>query len=371
MRIAILTLPLHINYGGILQCYALQTVLQRMGHDVRALTKPQYGFSYCWIYPMAVCKRLIKRYVLNKDVGILRAPHEILRKNTNKFIKQYIHQYKCKNWTSGIANRFDAVVVGSDQVWRLEYSQPIEYAFLSFLGDAGIKRISYAASFGVDYCGYTEEQKTVCSFLLKKFNAVSVRESSGINICRNCFGVEAVQMLDPTLLLSVDDYRTLINKADTKPSKGDMLVYIIDRTEEKVALVNRIAKDKGLTPFWLDSPDERNENLPLRKRMKMPVEQWLRSFDEAEFVFTDSFHGCVFSIIFRKAFLVIGNKDRGMTRFTSLLDLCSLRERLILGYEEYETKRSILEMNIDFNLICEKITEERNRAFAFLKACLM
>lgn len=368
MKIAILTLPLHTNYGGILQCYALQTILHNMGHDVKILTKPQYGFSYYWIYPLSICKRLIKRYVLNKEnVDILRAPHEIIRRNTDKFIKQYIHQYKCRNWTTNISNKFDVIVVGSDQIWRPEYSQPIEYAFLSFLVNTDIKRISYAASFGVDYCEYTDEQKKVCSSLLKKFDAISVRELSGVNLCYKNFGVKAVQVLDPTLLLSADDYRVLVNKVDTELSKGNMLVYIIDKTEEKIALVNRIASDKGLIPFWLDSPDDQNENFPLKERVKMSVEQWLKSFDDAEFIFTDSFHGCIFSIIFRKQFLAIGNKQRGLDRFISLLEQFSLKERLILSSNEYEKKMPL----INYNKLQGKLSILQKQSILFLKTNLL
>lgn len=366
MRIAILTLPLYVNYGGILQCYALQTVLERMGYNVKVLSKPQYGISYYWIYPLAVCKRLIKRYIFGKDVDILRAPHEIVRKNTDRFIRQYINKYYCKDWTSDIDKKFDAVVVGSDQVWRPEYSQPIEFAFLSFLGDSKIKRISYAASFGVDKCEYTEEQLKVCSAFLKKFDAVSVREISGIELCRSYFAVDAVQVLDPTLLLSAEDYRILINNVVTKPSKGNLLVYILDKTDEKIALVNRIASEKGLIPFWLDSPDDQNENVPLRKRMKMSVEQWLRSFDDAEFIFTDSFHGCVFSIIFKKQFLVIGNKKRGLSRFLSLLKLFSLEERLILSFNKYKGNLSI----IDYDKLYDRLQVLQKQSVLFLKTNL-
>lgn len=345
MRIVILTLPLHTNYGGILQCYALQTILERMGHDVKVLAKPKYGISYYWIYPLAVCKRIAKRYILGKDVDILKAPHELIRKNTDRFIKRYIKVYSCRNWTPEIAKKFDAIVVGSDQIWRPEYSYPIENSFLSFLGDSKIKRISYAASFGVDSCEYTEEQLKVCSSLLKKFDAVSVREASGIELCHNYFSVDAVQMLDPTLLLSADDYRALINNAVTKPSKGNMLVYILDKTEDKISLVNRIAADKGLTPLWLDSPDENNENSSLNERVKMPVEQWLRSFNETEFVFTDSFHGCIFSIIFKKQFIAVGNKSRGLSRFSSLLGMFNLEDRLILSYKDYNENIPLIEYN--------------------------
>ena len=362
MRISILTLPLHVNYGGILQCYALQTILQRMGHDVRVLTKFQYGRSYYIIYPMAVCKRLFKRFVLGKKVAIFKAPHQIIRQHTDRFIHRYIHQYTQRKWTAKIASRFEAIVVGSDQVWRPLYFQPIEEAFLSFLSDMNIKRIAYAASFGVDYCEYTEEQREICSSLLKKFNAVSVRETSGIKLCQECFGIQAVQMLDPTLLLSADDYRELIKNSKSQPSQGNMLVYMLDRTKEKEEFVEQIAKEKGLIPFWMDS-DVDDENLPLEKRIKMPVEQWLRSFDDAEFVLTDSFHGCVFSLIFRKQFLAVGNKERGLSRFHSLWALFLLQDRLILSFNEYNGNLS----SIDYDKVHDQLHNLQSQSILFLK----
>lgn len=367
MKIAIVTLPLHTNYGGILQCYALQTVLERMGHDVQILSKPQYGCSYYIIYPLAVCKRLLKRFLLGKDIAIFKAPHQIVRQHTDKFIHKYIHQYKKRVWTSKILSRFDVIIVGSDQVWRPAYFHPIEDAFLSFLGDSDIKRIAYAASFGVDNCdNYTPEQLKKCSQLLQKFNAVSVRETSGVLLCRKYFGVDAVQMLDPTLLLDADDYRALVRKGKTKPSAGNMLVYMLDKSVEKLALVNQIAEEKGLIPFWLDSPDEQRESLPLKKRIKMSVEQWLRSFDDAEFIFTDSFHGCIFSIIFKKQFIVLGNKERGLSRFTSLLEQFSLYDRLLFDVHDYEKKRLVLDRSIAFHSIYDVLNEKRMCSFDYI-----
>ena len=360
-----LTLPLNLNYGGILQCYALQTVLERMGHEVQVLTRPQYGRSYYIIYPLAVCKRLLKRFILGKKVDIFKAPHQIIRQHTDRFIHQYIHQYIQREWTAQIASHFDAIVVGSDQVWRPLYYQPIEEAFLSFLGDAKIKRVAYAASFGVDHCEYTEEQRKICSSLLKKFKAVSVRESSGVQLCQKYFDTKAVQVLDPTLLLSADDYKALIKKDKTQPSKGNMLVYLLDRTKEKENFVERIAQAKGLTPFWMNS-DIDDETLPLKQRIKMPVEQWLRSFDDADFVLTDSFHGCVFSIIFRKQFLAIGNKERGLSRFHSLLTLFSLQDRLILSPDEYKSNLS----SIDYDQVQARLQSLQAQSLSFLKTNL-
>lgn len=365
MKIAILTLPLDTNYGGIMQCYALQTILECMGHEVQVLTRPQYGRSYYIMYPVNICKCLFKRFILGESITILKAPNQIIRQHTNRFIHQYIHQYTKRKWTSKIASRFDAIVVGSDQVWRPAYFRPVKEAFLSFLGNTDIKRVAYAASFGVDYCEYAEEDRPFFSSLLKRFKAVSVRESSGVNICWQCFGTRAIQVLDPTLLLSSDDYRNLIRKINTQPSKGNMLVYMLNRTKEKEELVKRISQEKRLTPFWMSS-DLDDDTLPLEQRIKMPVEQWLRSFNDAEYVITDSFHGCVFSIIFRKQFLAIGNKERGLGRFHSLLALFSLQNRLILSPNEYNDDLPL----IDYCQVQKKLHILQNESISFLRTNL-
>lgn len=365
MKITILTLPLHVNYGGILQCYALQTVLERMGHEVQVLTKPRYGRFYYVIYLFTVCKHLFKYFVLGKKIAIFKTSRQIINQYTDRFIHQYIRFYIKRTWTSKIASHFDAIVVGSDQVWRPGFIKPIEAAFLSFLDDTNIKRISYAASFGVNYCEYAEKKRKICSSLLKKFDAVSVRESSGIQLCQKYFDAKAVQVLDPTLLLSADDYRALIKQSKTQPSQGNMMVYILDKTEEKENIVNRIAEEKGLLPFWM-SNDFDDNSLSLEQRIKMPVEQWLRSFDDAEFVLTDSFHGCVFSIIFRKQFLAIGNKERGLSRFNSLLTLFSLQDRLILSPNEYKEDLA----SIDYDQLQAQLQLLQNQSLSFLKANL-
>lgn len=93
MKIAILTLPVYSNYGGILQCYALQYILERMGHEVKVLKKPTFSRTYYIIYPLAICKRLFKRFVLNQKIAILKAPHQIVRQHTNRFIHQYLNLY--------------------------------------------------------------------------------------------------------------------------------------------------------------------------------------------------------------------------------------------------------------------------------------
>lgn len=341
MKIGILTLPLHTNYGGILQAYALQTVLERMGHEVCLIEKRRKPLKLpLWKAPLSYGKRIVKNltghpFPIFYEQKINRE-RPIVRQNTEKFINKYIKRRIVDDYSDIKETDFDAIVVGSDQIWRPKYFHDIECAFLDFTEGWNIKRIAYAASFGTDEWEYTPKQTKRCRELIKIFDSVSVRESSGVDLCRKYLGVDAVHVLDPTMLLSEDDYIQLFKNAKTPKSNGTLLCYILDETQEKTALVNRIAEEKKLVPFRVNSKVE-NHSAPLSERIQPPVEQWLRGFYNSEFIVTDSFHACVFSILFNKPFVVVGNVDRGMSRFTSLLEMFGLNDRLFTDMPESQS----------------------------------
>ena len=349
MRIGILTLPLHTNYGGILQAYALQTVLERMGHEVVVIDTPHSWALPLWKRPLIYTKRLIKKYLLGQyDITILaeekrKKEYPIISTYTDQFINKYIHRKIVKSLEELQEKDFDAIVVGSDQIWRPKYYSKIENAFLAFAKNWKVKRIAYATSFGTDDWEYTPTQVIKCTELLKLFDSISVREESGVQLCKEHFGVEAKHVLDPTMLLNKEDYIHLIEVADTSKSKGNLLTYILDETPKKQELVKQIAKKTGLIPFQVNSKSKTN-NTPLEECIQPPVEQWLRGFYDADFVVTDSFHACVFSILFNKPFVVVGNKERGMARFESLLKLFHLEERMIM--EDVRTSITLEELEI-------------------------
>lgn len=342
MKIGILTLPLHTNYGGILQAYALQTVLERMGHEVMVIDTPNMKATPSFL---TMGKRIAKR-ALGKRVEIFlerrhNREYPIISQYIQPFIDKYIHRKEISSLHELRKENFDAIVVGSDQVWRPLYftslfKTNIRNAYLAFAEDWNIKRIAYAASFGTDDWEYTPKQTIACRELLRKFDAVSVREESGVQLCKEHFGVEAQHVLDPTMLLDKEDYIHLIETTETTKSKGTLLNYILDETPEKCSLMEQIAKDKGLIPFRVNSKVE-DRTAPLEERIQPPVEQWLRGFYDAEFVVTDSFHACVFSILFNKPFVVIGNKERGMARFSSLLRLFNLESRMIVNFDDFKS----------------------------------
>ena len=260
--------------------------------------------------------------------------YPVISQYTQPFIDKYIHRKVVNSPEELQESDFDAIVVGSDQVWRPKYYGKIENAYLGFAKGWNIKRIAYAASFGTDDWEYTDEQTKECGELLKKFDAISVREASGVTLCKEHFGVEVQHVIDPTMLLYKEDYIRLIEAANTPKAKGTLLNYILDETPGKKELIEQIAKDKSLVPFRVNSRVEDHKAL-LKERIQPPVEQWLRGFYDAEFVVTDSFHACVFSILFGKPFVVIGNKKRGMARFESLLKMFGLEDRLVSCSEDY------------------------------------
>lgn len=339
MRIAILTLPLHTNYGGILQAYALQTVLTRMGHQVEVLQAPPTFPRNPLLKPLIYGKRIAKKILKDWKTPIFieqkrKKELPIIRQHTDQFIAENINLRKINSLHEISPNDYDAIIVGSDQIWRKPYfrwmwNSPMKDAYLEFTRGWDIKRIAYATSFGVDDLSeYIPDEIRQCASALQLFDSVSVREDSGVRLCREHFAVEARHVLDPTMLLSKEDYETLVNQSNVAESPGDMLCYILDPTEFKSKVISEISSEKGLTPFNVFAETD-NTRLPLQQRVQPPVESWLRGFMDAKFIVTDSFHACVFSIIFGKPFIAIGNAGRGMSRFTSLLSQLSLENRLL------------------------------------------
>lgn len=341
MKIAIQTLRLNTNFGGILQAYALQTTLQRMGHEVSVIAKSKELKLHPFRWILSCSKRFVKRYIIgNKTVFLTpvaqwKHDYPIISQNTQPFIDKYINSLPCKKYSDLPTNCVDAIVVGSDQVWRPKYFGNIADAYLAFASNWDIKRIAYAASFGTDEWEYSKSQTTECRELISKFNAVSVREDSAVKLCKEHYNISAQHVLDPTMLLSKEDYIELVNKANTPKSKGNLLVYILDETPDKQAVVDAIAKSKGLTPFNTNAKG----GATLEDCTQPPIEQWMRGFMDAEFVVADSFHACVFAIIFNKPFIAYGNKSRGAARFHSLLKMFGLNGQFISLSEDLDIEK--------------------------------
>ena len=342
MKIGILTQPLHANYGGILQNYALQQVIKQMGHEVWTIDWGNGSGLRETLYRMKV--RVLHTLLPYKFPPLRYKPNDkeraIIQRNTNHFINTYINHTEVVHSYEGFGSqaekgKYDVYVVGSDQCWRPCYNAFLSSMFLDFVHDKQVKRIAYAASFGTDKWEFTPQQTAVCAPLAKKFDIVTVREDSGVKLCKQHLGVDAVHVLDPTMLLTKEDYIQLIEKEKEPKYDGTLFNYILDPDTKKSAFIQKVAKSKGLKAFQVlpKCQTETRTKDDVKNRIEdcvFPgVTTWLRAFMDAEMTIVDSFHGMVFSIIFNKPFWAIGNVSRGMSRFTSLLRMFHLEDRLL------------------------------------------
>ena len=366
MKIGILTLPLYYNYGGIMQAYALQKCLNELGHESTIIN---YPFKIHEPSNYIIAKRIVKK-ILGKDIGYYvdfeRRYNKWLprmKSHTDSFIRKYIKlSSPLKSYNEIQESDYDAIVVGSDQIWRpCMFQNDPAIAFLSFAEKWKIKRVSYGASFGTDVWEYTESQTVRCRELANLFDAISVRETSGVKMCHEILGIEAVQVCDPTLLLDQELYYNLIQDNNTPISEGSLFNYTLDITEAKSSLITFIANEKNLIPFKVNATDN-NIYCPIEDRIARPVESWLRAFHDASFVVTDSFHACVFSIIFRKPFVAFANKERGLARFESLLGPLGLIDRLVENISDYKKIPS----DIDYDVVGVKLLKLRDKSLSFL-----
>lgn len=376
MKIGILTQPLLNNYGGLLQCFALQTILKRLGHETwvvqRCFEKPNHNIFWRIFYYI---RQFVKVLVGGKFIRLNPTNKlDYVKRNTKHFVNEYINpktdiittkeQLKKCHLVEG----FDTYVVGSDQVWRPIYSPCITNYFLDFLSPQDkVKRISYAASFGVDEWEFSEEETSVCKDLLKLFDGVSVRENSATVLCEKYLGRnDALHVLDPTMLLEKEDYIRIVEKENEPKSPGNLFCYVLDESSEKKQVIETIANQIDAVPFT-QMPKCKLTYENLRDRLEdcvyPSVTAWLRAFMDADMVVTDSFHGCVFSIIFNKPFWVIGNKGRGLARFNSLLSIFELQNRLI----DIDNIPSDSLSPIDWDKVNAKRKEWQETSMSFLK----
>lgn len=374
MKIAILTLPLENNYGGNLQAYALYTILKKMGNDVELINyrRPEMS-DFRKILSTIKQKVIHKRdifYFFDKE-------KKIVNKNHEEFIRSYINCSNPLYSTTQLIDyfnrkKFHAVIVGSDQVWRFEYSPKLEDYFLEFLeSNNRIKKISYAASFGIDSWNYPEHITKKVNGLIQKFNYVSVREDSGVKLCRNKLSINSTHVVDPTLLLKREEYLDLIDK-NNDDNTGKILTYILDDSDFKDDFILKAKKHLKKDVFKAQPEFKSRKSLfdrQLQSYIYPSIEDWIKSFHDASFIVTDSFHGTVFAIIFNKPFVSIVNKKRGASRFDSLLRKLNLMDRMV--GEDVIIRKDLFENQIDYIKVNNILDEWVAYSYNELKTALV
>jgi hypothetical protein len=364
LKIGIITYHFVQNYGGFMQAWALQEFLKKQGFKAEIIDyRPNHleaGGDLFWPKSTQELKVILFKIAI-KLRNFMASFSKLHKEKKRKFEACHSEDFQLTSKIfrsirdlDQISETYDIYICGSDQIWNSSIQHGIDEAyFLSFVS-ANKRRISYAASFGKSYI--QEEYKYRIKELLDKFSSISVRESSGTNIVQDIANKDAQCVLDPTLLLDGDYPKAVLPNINS-----DFLFSYTLRSEELAQKVsNYVSKHLQLSIRSINAIEKNGECLS-------PWE-WLGHFKSAKFIITNSYHGTLFSIIFKKPFIFVslqGNKAAFNERSISVLRLLGLENR-ILENSNTDCINKILSTKVDFNKLNFELAGLRENSKNFL-----
>ena len=331
------------NYGAQLTQYSIYRVLSDLGYDSIMIERPEMDFvgGNCST-PFLFKENPYPSFALCERYETLEDMRDI--------------------------NRYaDTFIVPSDQLWSSVFAEKDLFA-LGYVNNDKTK-ISYATSFGHFPHNWAKADRAREAFFLKQFDALSVRERSGVRILRESFGLEATQVLDPVFLCGKEVFDALAEKSVYRCDCGFVFSFVLDPSRRKQTIVESLCNDmklgnKGMTDVMRGEQDRREWSLPLLENAT--IEDLLACIRQSEFVITDSYHGVCFSLIFNKPFVAIANSERGKTRFVSVLEQFGLEDRLI-DIEAEEPISLSFPLELDYSTVNDLVAEKAKQSLLWLK----
>ena len=378
------------NYGQVLQAYALQQVLKNMGHNPFQI-RYSLRASQLEEKKTSVFKRLLKVLLVYPFVKSIKRRKvqcedaeckKILEKKNvarkfREFRNQYITQsekvYNSINELRSDPPQADCYITGSDQVWTMLLSNEGNAAYYLDFGNKSIKRIAYAASFGRSE--YPDFLLPRLKTLLARFDSISVREQEGVVIC-NSIGLNVEHVLDPTLLLSKNEYLDKLKCfVENDVKEKTLFVYSINvRTSEDIYWkeLNKYAADNKLKIIVTTS----SGNIPGRELYEgveysyATIEEWLKLVNYAHLVVTTSFHGVVFCLLTQTNFVFVplhNSGSRGNGRLESLLGTLGLTSKICYSSDSFEI---VANTDIDWEKVSHSLEIQRLHSLFYLRSVI-
>tara|TARA_B100001248_G_scaffold253329_1_gene230468 strand:+ start:434 stop:1552 length:1119 start_codon:yes stop_codon:yes gene_type:complete len=358
-KVGILSLPLNWNYGGILQQYALSEYLKKNNLEPILISR-RLKRNFLILLLVKIKWKLIYYFGKYEKFNFLPllATEKFKQKHLNTRTKDLYSSEELRNYTK--KNKIKIFLVGSDQIWNVEATPSLKDSYIGFLQNNSKCLIAaYGASFAHDDWKYSKSETILCQKLIKNFFLVSVREKQGTLLTKKFLKKKSIRVLDPTFLLKKKDYFKIIKKQNKK--NKSLFCYILDNDIYKQKFIKSYAKKKGLK--FIDYCDFSIKSNVFKFKKNFTVENWISDLYYSNFVITDSFHGMVFSIIFKKNFLIFLNKKRGASRIVSLLEDLGLKDRIIYStnFDISKTKQ------INWKSVHNKLIILTNSSKNFLK----
>lgn len=310
---------------------------------------------------------LVSKYLSKENICLISDWKKCFYKDifTSLFLKKYNILTSCysRDKQKAYFDNFEVLISGSDQVFRgdkgsFKYIWEHLTKYFLIVPNINIKKIAFSASFGINRENFLKEtsQRKIehMKISLKSFDFISVREKSGVEICRDLFDVKAEWIIDPVFIIARNKWDILINDA-TKDYSNKIISYVLDTNKEYKKASKYLSKQHNTEVIELANSNE-------------SVENWLKAIRDCKFLITDSFHGMCFAIIFNKPFICLANKKRGATRFESILEMLNIDYQCINNIKEIYERNCIFE--VDYDVVNKRIEEERQRGLDFLKTAL-
>ncbi len=328
----------HDNYGAMMVAYSMERIVEKLGYNPTTL--------------------------------LFHNPKHT--KEFDDFKTKYLHttkEYELGDFSSLVKlnKTYDTFITGSDQVWRNWWYNNYLYRWYIDFADSSKNIISYAASFGFNYFDSKGVSNKKIEKLLKSYSGISVREKSGVDICKNCFNTDATWVVDPTQLLEAKDYEKIIegDKA-VPPCTEPYLAYMIfpedeNATEKTYTFINELSAKLNLKPVpLLTKPGDKQKT----------IGEWLATIKNASFIVTESFHGTMFSIIFKRPMLVLALDDTERNRLPDFFERINfLQERILYSLDD-EVAFKLAKEQIDWDELYRRRKIFQNESLEFLRTAL-
>lgn len=362
LKCGIVTFHSSHNYGSVLQAYAMVKVMQRLGLDAELIDfrHPRTTDMYEWRLwsPYKNWKWNLRELVLRGLFGFGKKREQVF----SDFIENVLVKSKRVKDKNDIPDIYDVLVCGSDQIWNPKASgenAPIYY--LDF-GSTTCK-FSYAASSGSKRFGDSDPNRF--KKYLSKLKAIGVREQFMQDYIKEEFGLQSIVNPDPTFLLDAEEWRQVEKSYLGIPQKY-LLVYTIQNPVEVVAFAKEVATQLQLPIVQICN--DRGYRAFLHKEvdyslMDVSPQQFLWLFSHASFIVTNTFHGNMFSVIFRKNFIHYIT-DISDTRIITLHKTINLKGKMIQNLSSFNWEQSI----IDYSILETKIANYRNQGLNFIQS---
>lgn len=334
-KINLLTIHYGKCYGAVMQTYATCKLLEESGHDVKVINL---------VHPQ--CRKVYLNW--RKWADLIREYQFYL------FKRNFFSPLTNKSYSiSGIKlPDADITLVGSDQVWNREITDEFGHTFYLDFVPENQKKIAFCSSFGKSEWVESEQYTSELKEMFKQFHAISIREKSGVEIMRNVFNLDSINLQDPTI--GYANFKHLIY--NEKPLDC-IFTFLLNASDDARLKAKYIADSMGV-PLY-------KRNFINRYLFNGP-RHWLTNIYNAKYVITDSFHGLALSIIFRKQFFVFCANHKKFTRLKSLLELLGLTDRYISTINDFNNRKCSLLTPIDYVKVDSILMDERIKFQEFI-----